>query len=467
MVTSEGRPRRRGRVYIRALAMLTALLILIPPTAAQDIMWEDIAITVVDSWDDPLGEGEELLLDVSPDGSKLALAGTGGRGELRVTDRDLATIAVLSHPSFDIHFKGVRWSEVGTWLAAWGIDESQDGDLLRFWNATTLEPTTDLVLNTTVYLETIHAVQFLAYDLIIALSGLDENGTSRVLLTETRTGILLQNIEWRDGLSVLFLGNDMRGLLCIDETGDVTFIGGSSWTNVTLFKGRGSRPTAHSAYPPMNKEWLVGYEDGWFKFWGNRYRDDVTVLNITDKGPVQGIAWAYDIMVQYFVVAVPGSSGGSSIVCYFLVNASMPIIDVTWEQVGTVAAVTLLLTDPSTEGLVWTAFADGSVTLYRMQTISNAAPQVTIEMPEHDEAHTKPFLAHGTVVDDHDRLVSVQVQIDEGNWFDANVSGEEWSYKVGTDFLKEGGHTLYVDAFDGRSHTIEQVRYHVPHDRDD
>ncbi|MCK5252668.1 MAG: hypothetical protein KAQ96_06950, partial [Thermoplasmata archaeon] len=31
----------------------------------------------------------------------------------------------------------------------------------------------------------------------------------------------------------------------------------------------------------------------------------------------------------------------------------------------------------------------------------------------------------------------------------------------------EGGHTLYVDAFDGRSHTIEQVRYHVPHDRDD
>ena len=467
MVTSEGRPGWRRKVYIRALAMLAALLLLAPCTSAQDFNWEDVAITEVDSWDDPLGEGEELLLDVSPDGSKLALAGKGDRGELRVTDRDLETIAVPGGPSIDIHYKGVRWSEGGTWLTAWGTADYTDGDFLRFWNATTLEPATDVVLNDTVYLETIHTVQFLAYDLIIAIAGLDENGTSRVILTETRTGILLQNYEWRDGLSVLSLGSDLRTLLCIDETGSITSIGGPSWTNVTLFEGRGSRPTAHPFNPPRNREWLLSYEDGWIKFWGGGDREDVAAWKITDEGPVQGMAWAFETSAHYFIAAVPGSNGGSSIVCYYLVNTSVPIIDVGWEQIGTVAAVTLLQTDPSVDGHFWAAFDDGSIVLYRVSIILHDPPQVTFIVPEHDGEYEKTFLASGTVTDDHDRLEYVRVQIDGGNWYDTNVSGEEWTYKVGTDFMEEGFHEIVIDAFDGRHHTWEREFYQVPYDSDD
>ena len=98
MVTSEGRPRRRGRVYIRALAMLTALLIFMPSAAAHVYNWDDIAITEVDSWDDPLREGEELLLDVSPDGSKLALAGTGGRVGYKTDSIRYVTLVLHSDP---------------------------------------------------------------------------------------------------------------------------------------------------------------------------------------------------------------------------------------------------------------------------------------------------------------------------------------------------------------------------------
>ena len=120
--------------------MVLILLVVGAPWASAELpWWDDGTMAAVGSWQDPSGEGSDLQLEFSPDGSMLLMVGYGSPDEIRVADRDIQLVTTLSPPGLNATVKGARWSHQGTWVVAWGREEGGSRDYLRAWGTASFE----------------------------------------------------------------------------------------------------------------------------------------------------------------------------------------------------------------------------------------------------------------------------------------------------------------------------------------
>jgi hypothetical protein len=429
------------------------LLLLLTSTVSAIQTWDDVDLKEVDHWKDPAGNGADLMMDISHDLDRLLLVGYGSPDEIRVVDRDVNTIATLVPPGSDPTVKGARWSESGTWIVAWGRAGGNDSDFLTAWNGTTYEPANNLFENDTTPLVEITSAVFMASDDILFISGRDVNGTSKVILVETKNMNVHINYTWENDATVTFLGADRMSLLCIDETGVLTSIGGTGWTDIVRFEeGSIREPSSQSITTPGYNPWAIGYEDGSVYFWEGYPIESIGSTDL-GNGPVQGITWTFTDIGDYYMVAIPGEGQGSRLTVLYNEFDNITADPVS-DTIDTGSSVTLLMMDPKAPGNVWAAFADGSLAYYNTSFIIDLPPEVTIDVPNNLQEYTGKVRFEGRFSDDHDRVVSVMVRIDTDEWVEAELIGNVWWYEVDTDLLYGGLHNVTVRAFDGR-HTAE------------
>ncbi len=441
------------------------VLLLMASVVSGNQDWDDVDLEEVDHWKDPTGNGADLWIDISHDMDRLLLVGYGGPDEIRVVDRDIETIATLVPPGTDPTVKGARWSQSGTWIVAWGRAEGNDTDFLAAWNGTTYEPADNLFENDTTPLVEISSAVFMAADDILFIGGRDVDGTSKVLLVETSTMNVHINYTWENDATITYLGTDGLSLICIDETGVITSIGGTDWTEIVRFEEGSSRePSSNSISSPGRNPWAIGYEDGSVYFWRGY---PIVASGDADlgSGPVQGITWAFYDIGDYYMVALPGEGQGSQLSVLYHANDTATAVPVS-DTIDTGSAVTMLMMDSKAPGNIWAAFADGSLGYYNVTIIIDLPPEVTIDVPKYQQMYTGKVRFEGRFSDDHDNILSVRVRIDEGDWEDANLVGNVWWYEVDTDLLEEGFHVVNVEAFDGRHTTRSKEFFVTPQEYD-
>lgn len=432
------------------LGLIALCLLLLLTSAVSAIQtWDDVDLKEVDHWKDPAGNGADLMIDISHDMDRLLLVGYGGPDEIRVVDREVKTIATLVPPGTDPTVKGARWSQSGTWIVAWGRAEGNDTDFLTAWNGTTYEPAYNLFENDTTPLVEISSAVFMAGDDVLFIGGRDVNGTSMLLLVETGPMNVHINYTWEKDATIMYLGTDGMALQCIDETGVLTNIGGTTWMEMERFEeGSSRKPSSSSISSPGRNPWAIGYEDGSAFFWQGYpivFSGDADL----GSGPVQGIAWTFKDVGGYYVVALPGEGQGSRLTVLYNEWDNTSAIPVS-DTVDAVSAVTMLIMDAKAPGNIWAAFADGSLGYYNVSNIIDLPPEITIDVPHYLQEYTGKVRFEGRFSDDHDRVNSVKVRIDTDDWVDANLIGNVWWYEVDTDTLYGGFHTVNVKAFDGR-----------------
>ncbi len=452
---------RRATLGLIAFCLLLLMMSIV--SADQD--WDDVDLKEVDRWKDPSGNGVDLRMDISHDMDRLLLVGYGGPNEIRIVDRDAETIATLVPPGSDPTVKGARWSQSGTWIVAWGRAEGNDTDFVTAWNGTTYEPADNLFENDTTPLVEITSAVFMAGDDILFIGGRDVNGTSKVLLVETSTMNVHKDYLWENDATITYLATDGLSLLCIDETGVITSIGGTDWTEIVRFEeGSSHEPSSHAISRPGRNPWAIGYHDGSVYFWQGY---PIVFSGDTDlgTGPVQGIAWMFNDIGGYYMVALPGGGHGSRLSVLFNEYDTATAYPVS-DTIDTGSAVTMLMMDSHAPGNIWAAFADGSLGYYNATTILDLPPEVTIDVPKYQQMYTGKVRFEGRFYDDRDIILSVKVRIDEGDWQDANLVGNVWWYEVDTDLLEVGFHVVNVEAFDGRHTTQFKEFFNTPQEYD-
>ncbi len=447
------------RTTLGLIAFCVLLLLMSVVSANQD--WDDVDLEEVDHWKDPSGNGADLRIDISHDMDRLLLVGYGGPDEIRVVDRDIETIATLVPPGTDPTVKGARWSQSGTWIVAWGRSEGNDTDFLTAWNGTTYGPADNLFENDTTPLVEIGSAVFMASDDILFIGGRDVDGTSKVLLVETSTMNVHMNYTWENDATITYLGTDGLSLLCIDETGVLTSIGGTDWMEIVRFEEGSSRePSSQAISSPGRNPWAIGYEDGSVYFWRGY---PIVASGDADlgSGPVQGVAWAFYDIGDYYMVALPGEGQGSQLSVLYHANDTATAVPVS-DTIDTGSVVTMLMMDTKAPGNVWAAFADGSLGYYNVTTILDLPAEVTIDVPLHQQMYTGKVRFEGRFSDDHDNILSVRVWIDESDRQDANLVGNVWWYEVDTDVYEGGQHVFNIEVFDGRHETSEIAFFQTP-----
>jgi hypothetical protein len=441
--------------------MAFSLLLLLASFVSADQEWDDVELREVDSWKDPSGNGTDLQMDISHDMDRLLLVGYGGPDEIRVVDRDVKTIATLVPPGINPTVKGARWSQSGTWIVAWGRAEDNDSDFLSAWNGTTYEPADNLFENDTTPLVEIGSAVFMAFGDLLFISGRDVNGTSRVLLVETSSMTVHKDYPWENDATITYLVTDGLSILCIDETGVITSIGGTDWSEVVRFEdGSSHRPSSHAISSPSRNPWVIGYEDGSVYFWQGYpifFSGDIDL----GAGPVQGLAWTFTDPGSYYMVALPGEGQGSQLSVLYKEYDNTSVLPVS-NTIDTGSPVTILMMDKDPPGNVWAAFADGSLGYYNATIILNLPPEVTIDVPLHQQLYTGKVRFEGSFSDDHDNTQWVKVRVDDDDFQDANLVGNLWWYEIDTDLIREGLHVFNIEVFDGRHQTGSAEIFNTP-----
>ena len=445
-------------------------LLLVATVVSAYQTWDDVDIQVVDSWTDPGGNGEDLRFDVSPDGSRIVMAGHTAANDVLVTDRDMNVLATLVPPEQDLVIEGVRWSINETWVCAWGSNDSTDHDLLWIWNASTYELTEELFENHTTPLTNLDSVLFMAFDEILVLAGRDVNGTSRVIIWQTVFSTMINDIPWEDNATVVHLGTDMMEVLCIDERGDVTSISSDDWLDTRDLGGYDAYPTANVLNVYDRQPNLVGYDDGTAIFWGG-YPTSVENSTSFGDGPVQAVSWVFVDGSGYYLLATPSSEGGAQIGAFFYSVDGQPANPVSGPVIFP-DAMTKMVKDVLVKDQVWCGFNDGTITLLSITTIPNLPPEVTIEAPEEREKIKGNFLAYGSYSDDRDRIEYVRVRWADrdwtmGAWEDADFSNGSWSYEVNVSTMRPSKVRLEVEVYDGRHYWNEYAIFDFVQERED
>ena len=448
------RERKNGR-FIPPI-VLVCLLFLPPIGSAHIEPWYEVGITEVDHWEDPLGVGSDLMFDISYDGSRLALVSTEDPDEISIVDRELETLATLHPPGENATINGVQWSDGSRWVAAWGRAEDMDSDFFQVWDVPTYKPTDAPFANATSSLPIISATRFLADDMILAIAGRDANGTSRLLIVETSNMNVHRNVTWEANTTILFLRSDGINLYCVDELGTITSISGMDWMLKDTYIGLSARPTAFALNRVKRGYWLMGYENGSTFFWGGIPFRPMGVNEFGD-GPVESLARIFPSLEDYFLVATPRDGGGSTI------QALKYIANVTTlhpsNRIETEASVTMMQPDPLNPGNVVIGFSDGSLTFYNMTLVPDNPPMVSILELEDPSATTGIIVVRGTVTDDNDNIQWVRVKVDDGEWFDINWTGTDWTLEINATLLSDGQHSLAVVAYDGRFNSFPATRF--------
>jgi len=461
-------PRADAGWPLCGLLAMFLLVLLAAVVSADEVLWEDVELVESGNWKDPGGSGSHLRFDQSYDGDRLVLLGYASPNDVRVTDRDLTTLAVLVPPNEDPVVEGVRWSETGDWVCAWGTAADEDRDLLWLWDGTTYQPSDWIFENFTTPLHDLDSILFMSLDAILALSGRDENGTSRVLLVETFTSAVRRDFPWEDNATVVQLGTDTMRLVCVDDRGIVTTIAGSDWTEVEVLGGHDVVPSSDSLGARRNLPWIVGYEDGSAGFWGG---NPVVLQRSADLGtdPIQAISWAIalDEGDNYYLVGTPSPSGGSELMAYYFDLERGPDNPAS-EPVEYTSPMTSMVGDAKVNGQVWIAFEDGAIRLLNVTVIHDLPPTITIEVPRHQKEYRENFTATGIVTDDHDMIEYVRVRSGDGfNWSDAEVVDGRWTFEVDVTVLEPDRVYFTVEAYDGRHRVSNITFFQVPKDNDE
>jgi hypothetical protein len=442
------------------------LLVLVASIASADgPEWDDVELVELGKWQDPGGYGPIVQIDQTSDGDRLLVLASGSPDRIRITDRDLDTLAVLEPPHEDPLIEGAHWTDSGDWVYAWGSAEGVDHDLLWMWNTTDYRPSDWLFENYTTPLQRLYSAVFMPGDEILALAGRDDNGTSRVLIVETHTSDVRRDYPWEDNATVVRVGTDMMVVICLDERGTISTVGGSDWTSTVDLGGNDVAPSSDTLGLRDRLPWLVGYEDGGVSMWGGNPPVHERSTDFGD-GPVQGLSWAMTDSFHYYMVAVPSASGGSVLSAYFYHLNEYPDYPAS-VPVEFTAPVTYMLGDIMVAGQVWIGFQDGTVRLMNASIIHNMIPVVTIEVPEFQKDYTEDFTATGIVTDDLDRLEYVRVLVGDGNWTPVEVTEGRWSYRVDVSKLSGGEGVFRVEAFDGKHLTENRTFFQLPPEDDD
>ena len=465
MVFRDILPRPVIPMAILTMLALALLLVASSGAAAEDRWWDDLAITEAGSWSDPTGEGTDLRIDTSPDGSKLLMVGFGSPDEVRVVDRDIRTVAILTPPGPNATVSGARWSEAGTWVVAWGRAEGEDRDFLCAWDGSTFEPSDVLFENDTAPLETVHSVLFKSFDQILTVAGRDANGTSRMLIFELSTMDLRSDQPWRDNSTILAHETDSMHLICIEEGGSITTVEEGAWRGEKVHEGRPSMPTASSSPRDGSYPWLMGYEDGTVAIWAGTSTGFERAMALGD-GPVEGMSWVKNDLGSYYLLSQPGDDGYSEIAVRIFVNTSFPAVTAS-DPLKTGAHVTMMVPDPLVPFQVFACFSDGSLVLYNLSVIPDLSPMVTIDYPVEKTEFAENFTARGTIIDDHDSIQWVKVSYDRIGWSEVNWTGDGWSFEVDVSSLKGQNHELFVEVSDGRHTNWTSVEFYLPEERVD
>ncbi len=430
------------------------ILVLVASMVSAERYWDDVDIEVMGSWTDPGGGGQDLRFDVSTDGTRIVLAGHAAANDVLVADRDMNVLATLVSPDQGLIVEGVRWSESGKWVCAWGTADGMDHDRLWMWDGTSYEPTEELFENFTTPLQRLDSVLFVAYDDILVLAGRDENGTSRVMLWETAWSTVRRDFPWEDNATVLHLGTDMMSIVCIDERGNVSAIGGSDWSEVKDLEGHDAVPTSTSQGTYLRHPWIVGCEDGMAVLWAG-FPTQLENSSSFGVGPVQAVAWSTMEGGSYYLLATPEDATRTNMTAYFYAVDQRPD-NMVANPIVFPSSMTKMVTDVLVDGQVWCGFSDGTIALVNMTIIPDLPPEVTIEVPEKQQVFKENFLAQGTYWDDHDNVEWIRVRWEPESWFDANFSDGEWSYEVNHSKFDDAELSLEVEIYDGRH--VNQTR---------
>ena len=428
-------------------------------TSAEIKWWDEGTMEEVASWSDPSGNGSDLQVEYSPDGSKLLIAGFGSPNEIRVVDRNVGHLATLDMKGIDVQVKGTRWSHQGTWIVAWGREEGGSRDLLMAWSASTFEPSQALFDDDLPPLEVVDSVVFPSNDGILAIAGRDALGTSRLLIMETHSRDVLNNITWEGNATLLTLETDNQNLVCIDETGALTSISTRNWDIQATYEGVRSRPSCWSFPRHGGHPWLAGYEDGTVYFWMNTPREPGGKADL-GEGPLLGVAWLMNDQENYYVVALPGADGGSDVQAYIYHEEGRPAVAVS-DTVTVDGRITMLVMDPVDPWHAIAGLEDGTLVALELALLPDTPPEITVDEPAEGTKHSENFTARGKVIDERDNVSYVRVWVDELPFAEAVMSDDEWSTEVDVRMLKAGSHVLHVEAFDGTYVNTTQVTFRV------
>lgn len=426
--------------------------------------WEYTGIDVVDQWTSFGGRGSDLIFDLSPDGSRIVLAGYVRTGDIRVMERDMIPVQELHTPGFVEYFKGVRWSPGNSWIIEWGLADGDDYDSIVAWDAQDLVRVHPAFIDSTDDLVYMQDVVFLEGDRYVAVSGILEMGESVVRVVETADGAVVKEWDWPDNALVTSMRSDGGSLICFDETGNITSYAIDGWSMGFTIVGDGSAPVLTTDDPPGDGPWMLAYETWDMDVWldGLPVRVDGSVL--AEHGPPQGISWAFADDADYIVMAVNRLFYGSTIAVHPLdrLRAGDWYNGTSFE--ATLSNVTCMKRDPTHSGMVWVGLENGTLIKYQVSLLDDRPPEIVTRFPEERGEYNDTFYATWRIWDDHTEQLVVRVRLDDGPWQDAgkDIEYDDYSFYVNASNLSDGKHTLTVEARDVRQTNTTTVVFFVP-----
>lgn len=456
-----------GRAYIgllTGLALLAIVAAISIQASADDDVWYPTELREVQTWEDPTGNTSAVKFEYSHDGSRIALVTYGKAPRVRVVDRDLQRESILDL-DYDVTFPiQARWSDTDQWIAvAW--NHSQGGpDRLTLFDASTLEPF-ELFENDTTPLLRFQNLIFVAQDEVLVLAGWDENHTSRMLVIETRTLHLLNDIEWRDNETVTLLGYDTNSVQCIDYSGTLSILDTNDWTVSRHSKEVESVPTSLAVTPmALGHPWSIGYYNGRVAHYHGYPRNE-SFASI-DSAPIQGLAWVWKVPM-YYVTGVNYASidGGEHVQAKLTVYRFSDDTNNSFKASSTMfiddVGLMWMAPDPLVEGQFGIGFYNGTFAVWDLVIRENLPPTVLIETPEEGQEIRGIYVAGGRTFDDWNRTRWVKVRIDGRNWFEA-WGTDTWTYQFDISDFGPGEHTLSAQAYDGiHMSEVTKVKFNI------
>ncbi len=434
----------RGLAWWLALPMvLIALVLLCQPSTG--IIWHEGAIEETGSWSEDDWAGGPYTMEYSYDGSMVMLVGYGGPDEVRIMDRNMTLLGKWEPTEPNLSVEGAYWSDSDERITVWGTNGTEENDTLLILSVPGFEPMDGINLTTDNTLVDITSARLVAYDVIIAIGGRTSEGASRLQVFEVETSHLLNDIGWKENATIVVLDSDGIDLVVIDDMGFIANIETMGWTPGTRWEGSGAPPSASCIGEfVLDRIWIIGYEDGKVRLWGELPRDLISEAD-TGDGPVLGVASLF-FAPRYYAVAVPQGSGGSRITGWI---HSGTWGEWEWSNVIEASARVLSMdTDPQVAGQFLAAFDDGTIASYRTSIIPNMEPEINITAPPGNVEWKGVMTVEGEVIDEVGRVDWVRYSIDGGEWMDANGTNE-FTFDVDADAFGPGDHVIAIQTFDG------------------
>ena len=292
-------------------------------------------------------------------GSQLLLWDRGGQGELRVLSGSFATLGTVELPATGFEVKGAQFGDATGHVIVWGRAASSANDTIIVFQPGDYATVPGYVPEGMVPLVSMDTVRFFDMNRILAVAGRDVNGTSRVVVIEMSTGLVMTNDTVDGNSTVVDIGNDCHSMTVLDDTGSVAVYQTTSWQMVRREKLFDGPFTSYNI--DARRKWVFVSDDS-FVAW--RYSPDASwVRGTVDGGAITSAVYLSLPMHGRIVAAVPAAEGGSTLQLWRLDETLVYVMD---EEVSTDVAVSVLIGDPSSNDVMTVGFVDGSLKRYQL-----------------------------------------------------------------------------------------------------